>query len=297
MRIIVAGASGFLGTALRRHLEAAGHETVQLVRSTTPAPGQVSWDPASGNLDPAALDGADAVVNLGGAPIARWPWTTAYKQVILKSRLETTGTIARTIAGLSTPPALVNAGGINYYGDRGDEVLDEDSAPGDGFLAEVSRQWDQAPRVAADAGARVVRVRTSVVLHKTGGSLKPILIPFRLGVGGRLGDGRQSFPTISLIDYVAAATRLIVDPTLEGPFNLVAPVVATNAEFTQALGRALHRPTFARAPGFAIKAVAGGQLSTLVLGSVNAVPRRLMEAGFEFQHPTVSEQIDAALVD
>ncbi len=297
MRIIVAGASGFLGTALRHHLEAAGHETVQLVRSPTPGPGQVRWDPAAGDLDPAALDGADAVVNLGGAPIAHWPWTTAYKQKILKSRLETTGTIARTLAGLDSPPALVNAGGINYYGDRGDEILDEDSAPGKGFLAEVSRQWDQAPRVAADAGARVVRIRTGVVLHKAGGSLKPILIPFRLGVGGRLGDGRQYFPTISLTDYVAAVTRLVGDPTLEGPFNLVAPVIATNAEFTKALGRALHRPTFARGPSFAIKTVAGGELSTLVLGSVNAVPRRLMEAGFEFQHPTISEQIDSALAD
>ncbi|MBA3233684.1 MAG: TIGR01777 family protein [Propionibacteriales bacterium] len=297
MKIIVAGASGFLGTALRRQLESAGHETVQLVRTPTPGPGQVRWDPARGELDPATLDSADAVVNLGGAPIARWPWTSTYKQTILKSRLDTTGTIARTIAGLDSPPALINAGGINYYGDRGDELLDEDAGPGNGFIAEVSRQWDEAPQVAADAGARVVRVRTSVVLHKTGGSLKPILIPFRLGAGGKLGDGRQFFPTISLTDYVAAVSRLIADPTLAGPFNLVAPAVATNAEFTEALGRALHRPTVIRAPRFAIKAVAGGELSTLALGSVNAVPRRLMDAGFEFQHPTISAQLDAALRD
>ncbi len=295
MRILVAGGSGFLGTALRAHLARGGHSVTQLVRSEPSTPSQVQWDPYRGNLTASAVSEADTVVNLAGAPLAHWPWTASYKETILKSRLETTGTIARTIAGLDHPPALVNAGGINYYGDRGDELLDEESAPGRGYLAEVSRQWDEAPQVAADAGARVVRLRTAVVLHRSGGSLKPILLPFRLGAGGRLGDGRQFFPTISLVDYVAAVSRLVVDSTLEGPFNLVAPVVATNAEFTEALGRALHRPTFARVPDFAIKAIGGGGLSTLVLGSVNAVPRRLIEAGFAFQHPTVAEQLDAAL--
>ncbi len=294
MKITVAGASGFLGTALRRQLAEAGHEVVQLVRSPAESADQIHWDPARGELDPAALDGTDTVINLGGAPIARWPWTDGYKRQILASRLETTGTVARTIARLDQQPALVNAGGINYYGDRGDRQMDEDSPAGDGFLADVSRRWEEATQPAVGAGARVVTMRTGVVLARSGGALKTILIPFRLGVGGKLGDGEQYFPTISLVDYLDVVTRLATDRSMRGPFNVVAPVPSTNAEFTRALGKHLHRPAVLPVPRFAVKAVAG-ELSTLVFTSVHAVPRRLMEAGYEFHHPTVEEQVAAAL--
>lgn len=294
MKIIVAGASGFLGTALRRQLAGAGHEVVQLVRSAAEAADQIHWDPAQGELDPGALDGADTVINLGGAPIAHWPWTDSYKQQILNSRLETTGTIARAIAQLEQQPALVNASGINYYGDQGDRQVDEDDPAGDEFLADVSRRWEEATRPAVDAGARVVTMRTGVVLASSGGALKTIMIPFRLGVGGRLGDGRQFFPTISLHDYLGVVTRLATDSSLRGPFNVVAPVTSTNAEFTRALGKHLHRPTVIPVPHFAVKAAAG-ELSTLVFTSVHAVPRRLLDADFEFQHPTIDEQLAAAL--
>lgn len=294
MKIIVAGASGFLGTALRRQLADAGHEVVQLVRSPAESPDQIRWDPARGELDPFALDGADTVINLGGAPIAHWPWTDSYKQQILNSRLETTGTIARAIARLDEQPALVNASGINYYGNRGDEQVDEDSPAGDEFLALVSRRWEEAAQPAVDAGARVVAMRTGVVLDRSGGALKPLVIPFRLGLGGKLGDGRQFFPTISLPDYLRAATRLATDSSLQGPFNVMGPSAPTNEEFARALGKHLHRPTVVPMPSFVVK-MAAGEMSTLLLTSVNAVPRRLMEVGFEFQHPTIDEQVAAAL--
>ncbi|MGI8994245.1 MAG: TIGR01777 family oxidoreductase [Nocardioidaceae bacterium] len=293
MKIIVAGASGFLGTALRRQLAHDGHQVVQLVRSEPQAEDQLRWDPAVGRLDPASIDGADAVINLGGAPIARWPWTAAYKEKILQSRLETTGTVAEAIAASTGKPALVNASGINYYGDRGDERVDETATPGTGFLADVVQQWEAATRPARDAGARVVLLRTGVVLHKAGGALQKIQIPFRLGVGGRIGDGRQYFPTISLADYCAAVVRLATDRTLAGPSNLVAPVPATNAEFTHAMGQVLGRPTLVRVPRFVLTAAAG-ELSGEVLGSINAAPTRLTEAGYTFRHPTIADQVAAA---
>lgn len=294
MRIVLSGASGFLGTTLARQLRAAGHDVVRLVRGDAAEPDQRSWDPANGGLDPAHLDGADTILNLGGAPIEHWPWTESYKDTILHSRLQTTGTLARTMAALDSSPALVNASGINYYGsDRGDEQVDEYSAAGDGFLADVCRQWEQATEPASAAGSRVVMMRTSLVLHRSGGVLKLIKIPFLAGVGGRLGSGRQFFPSISLTDYIAAAIRLATDPGLSGPFNLVAPVPATNADFTQALGRRLHRPTVVPVPGFALR-TAVGELANEMLGSLNAVPTRLTAAGFEFRHPTIDDQVDAA---
>lgn len=294
MEIVMAGASGFLGTALRSHLTSAGHDVTQLVRSEPVGADQARWDPYQRDLDPDLVANADIVVNLAGAPIAHWPWTASYKRQILESRLATTGTLASAIASAPSQPAFVNASGIGYYGDRGDDELDEDSSNGEGFLADVTRQWEAATEPASRAGSRVVIIRTGVVLDKSGGALKVMMRPFQLGVGGRFGNGRQWFPTISLPDYVAAVTGLAVDESLEGPFNLVAPVLATNAQFTKALGQRLHRPSVLRVPSFAVKAVAG-ELSGEVLGSIHAVPRRLREAGFKFSQPTIEEQLDAAL--
>ncbi len=295
MRIVIAGASGFLGTTLVGHLRGAGHDVSVLVRGEPSGPDENRWDPAAGTLDPHHLAGADTVVNLGGAPIEHWPWTETYQQKILQSRLQTTSTIAETIAALSGHrPALVNASGINYYGsDRGEEQVDEDSSSGGGFLAEVCRQWEAATEPAAEAGGRVALMRTSLVLHQSGGVLKLVKIPFLAGVGGRLGDGHQFFASISLDDYIAAATRLITDDTLSGPFNLVAPVAATNREFTEAMGQTLHRPTVVPVPAFALR-LAVGELSNEMLGSLHASPRRLIDANFTFAHPTVQEQVDAA---
>lgn len=293
MRILIAGASGFLGTALRAHLGQQGHEITQLVRSEPTGPDQLRWDPCRGDLDRTTVAASDVVINLAGAPIAHWPWTASYKRTILESRLVTGRTIAATISEVDRRPAWVNASGIGYYGDRGDEVLDEGSTNGSGFLAEVVRQWEAVTGPARTAGARVCMIRTAVVLDSDGGALKLMKLPFQLGVGGPLGDGRQWFPTISLPDYLSAVTRLASDESLEGPFNVTAPIPATNAEFTAAVGRRLNRPTFMRVPGFAIR-LAAGELSGEVLGSIRATPRRLDEAGFEFAHPTIDAQIAAA---
>jgi uncharacterized protein (TIGR01777 family) len=293
MKIVLSGASGFLGTALRDRWQADGHQLHRLVRGTAQNLNQTSWDPYSGELDPDVL--ADAVVNLSGVPMAHVPWTESYKRTVVESRVATTATLAGAIASLGGGPALVNASGINYYGsDRGNEELDEDSAPGTGFLADVCQRWEAATIAARDAGARVAVLRTAIVLDRSGGSFKLMALPFRLGVGGRLGDGRQWFPTIALADYVAAVTAVVADESMSGPYNLIAPVPATNAEFTTALGHRLHRPTLMVVPGFALTTVVG-DLGEAMLGSIRATPRRLLDAGFEFEHPTVSEQLAAAL--
>ncbi len=295
MLITLAGASGFLGTALGRHFASTGHQVTQLVRGEPATDYQVRWDPDSGELDAGLVRESDVIINLGGAPIAHWPWTESYKRQILDSRVATTATIANTIASVEERPALINASGINYYGsDDRAQPATEDSLPGSGFLAEVSRRWEAATEPAARAGARVVKIRTSVVLDQSGGALKTMLLPFKLGLGGRFGDGRQWFPTISLPDYVAAVDRLSIDQELNGAFNLVAPVPATNGEYTSELGARLHRPTVLPVPAFALKRIAG-DLSTEFLGSVYATPKRLQDAGFEFAHPTVAQQLDAAL--
>lgn len=295
MHIVVAGASGFLGTALRASLAVAGHTVTQLVRSEPTTPSQAHWDPYTHELDARVLRDTDTVVNLAGAPLAHWPWTASYRQQIIDSRTATTKTLADAIAAGGSGPALVNASGINYYGaDRGNELLDEDSEPGTDFIAGVCTRWEDATGSARAGGARVALLRTAVVLDQSGGALMPLLLPFRLGVGGRLGSGRQWFPTISLTDYVGAVTRIATDSTLSGPFNVVAPVAATNAEFTAALGKRLRRPTRLRAPAVAIT-TAMGEFAASLVGGVNATPRRLLESGFEFAHPTIEAQLDAAL--
>lgn len=292
--MLLAGASGFLGTALRRELAASGHEVSQLVRGSATAADQLTWDPYQGRLDPAEVERADVVINLAGAPIAHWPWTKSYKQQILDSRVVTTRLLADAVANSASKPALVNASGVGYYGDRGDEVLDESSSPGAGFLAEVTQAWEGSTAPAREAGARVVALRTSVVLDGSGGALTVMKRPFLLGLGGRIGTGRQWFATISLADYVAAVSRLATDDALSGAFNVAAPSPATNAEFTRALGRQLHRPARLAVPAIALRAAAG-ELSGELLASARAVPSRLLEAGFGFQHPTVADQLRAAL--
>ncbi len=294
MHILLCGASGFLGSALRSHLAAAGHDLTLLVRREPTTDAEVRWDPYRGELDPSVVAAADTVINMSGAPIARWPVTSSYKQQILDSRVAATHTISDAVAGVDDKPALVSQSGISFYGDRGDESLDEDSPPGQTFLAGVAQQWEAATAGARDAGARVVILRTGVVLDGSGGALRLMKLPFLVGVGGRLGSGEQWFPSISLRDYVAAVTLLATDSSAAGVYNMVAPVAATNADLTAALGKRLHRPTLLATPAFAIRAIAG-DLSSEVLGSVNASPRRLMELGFTFEHPTIEAQVDAAL--
>lgn len=296
MRILLAGASGFLGTAVRQRLTQDGHRTRRLVRTDPAGPDDFRWDPYRGSVPAEALHGVDAIVNLAGAPIAHWPWTSSYRQTLLTSRVATTQTVATALTRLDGPlPALVNASAVGYYGrDRGDEELTEESAKGLGFLADVVEQWEAATRPAAQAGGRVVLVRTAVVLDKAGGALKTMRLPFQLGLGGRLGDGRQWFPTVSLDDYVTAVTRAVADADMAGPYNLVAPEPATNADLTRLLGSLLHRPTLLRVPAAALRLVLG-ELSGELLGSLKVRPNRLLEAGFEFSHPDLASQLRATL--
>ncbi len=296
MNILLAGASGFLGTALRRRLTEEGHTTARLVRSEPAGPDEYRWNPYQSDLPANALTGVHAVVNLAGAPIAHWPWTASYRKQLLTSRVATTETIAGAISRLNGElPALVNASGVGVYGpDRGDELLDESSAAGDGFLAGVVVQWEAATQAATDAGARVVMARTSVVLDKAGGALQVLRRPFLLGVGGRLGGGRQWFPTVSLEDYLRAVTRAVTDTEMSGPYNIVAPKPATNAELTALMGKLLRRPTLLRVPALPLK-VLMGELSGELLGSLRVLPGRLLDAGFEFAHPDLESQLRAAL--
>ncbi|MGH3507571.1 MAG: TIGR01777 family oxidoreductase [Nocardioidaceae bacterium] len=292
MKILAAGTSGFLGTALRARLGDSGHEVTQLVRSEPHHTGQVGWNPARRELDRDLIESHDVVLNLAGAPIAHWPWTSSYRRELLESRVSTTGTLAEAIAASQRKPALVNASGIDYYG-HGPQVVDEDSPSGNTFLAGVCREWEAATAPAAAHGARVAIARTAVALDRSALVLKLISLPVKVGLGARLGSGEQWFATVSLEDYLAALTRMIVDDSMSGPYNVVAPVPATNAEFTEALGEVLHRPTWLVAPRFALKIALGG-LADLPLGSIHAQPRRLMEAGFTFAHPTIREQLAAA---
>lgn len=296
MMVLLAGASGFLGTALRRRLTDQGHTTNRLVRTAPGGPDEYQWDPYQGELPREALAGVDAVVNLAGAPIAHWPWTASYREKLLASRVATTSTIATAVSRVEGPlPALVNASGVGLYGpDRGDEQLDEESTRGDGFLAGVVERWEAATQSAVDAGARVVLARTSVVLDRAGGALPVLRLPFRLGVGGRLGSGRQWFPSVSLDDYLAALTRFVTDPEMSGPYNVVAPEPATNAELTALLGSLLHRPAFLRVPAYPLEKLLG-DLSGELLGSLKVAPRRLLESGFRFAHRDLESQLRAAL--
>ncbi|WP_370619083.1 TIGR01777 family oxidoreductase [Mumia sp. Pv 4-285] len=295
MRFCLSGASGFLGTALAAHLRERGHEVVRLVRGSEKGPFESSWDPEAGRIDQQVVDATDVVVHLSGAPIAHWPWTPAYRRELTESRVTTTTTIAEAVARAPRPPVLLSGSGINAYGDdQGSTLLDETSPRAPGFLGDVVERWEAAASPAADAGARVCFIRTAPVLDSSGGLLRVIALPFRLGAGGRLGSGEQYFPVVSLRDWLGAVAHLAETDDAAGPYNVVAPEPSTNAEFTRALARTLHRPSIVPVPAFALRTAMGG-LATLALGSLRAVPMRLEEAGYVFADRTVDEVVATAL--
>lgn len=295
MKFVLAGASGFLGTAWRDHLAHEGHDVVRLVRGEPQSSSESRWDPSRGRVDAAVIEDADVVACLSGASLAHVPWTDAYKRTFLASRLDTTGTLARAIAASDRKPAFLAQNGVAGYGDRADLVLTEDSdTDAATFMGRVTREWEQAAGPAREAGARVVVMRTSVVLGRRGGALKLMLPLFKAGLGGPIGSGEQYFATISERDWVRAATFLGEHDDCEGAYNLTGPNPTTNAEFTAELGRLLHRPTVVRAPAFAVRA-AMGEVSSELLGSVRLEPARLLEAGFTFEDPTTHDRLVAAL--
>jgi uncharacterized protein len=299
MDVVISGASGLIGTALTQSLRADGHRAIALVRRE-PHPGadEIRWQPKAGEIDVAALEGVDAVVHLAGAGIGDHRWSDDYKRELLESRTVPTLLLAKSLASLQRPPqVLVSASGINFYGDRGDEVLTEDSPPGDQFLSGLCQQWEGATDAAATAGIRTARIRTSIVLTPDGGALSKLLPLFRLGLGGRMGSGRQWWSWISLPDEIAAV-RWLIEPTTDvsGPVNLSAPGSVRNAEFAKVLARTLNRPALLPIPAFGPKLLRGSQLAEeLLFASQRVSPAVLSSAGFTFQHPELEGALRAVL--
>lgn len=293
MRVVLAGASGLIGTAVRQSLRADGHETKVLVRRPATAADEDSWDPGKGLVDPDFLADADAVLCLSGAGVGNRRWSDSYKRVIRASRVHSVGTLARSLAEYGGPRVLLCASAVGYYGDTGDALVDEDSPPGSTFLARVCLDWEAAAQPARDVGVRVVHLRTGLVLARNGGLLGRLAPLVKAGLGGRLGSGRQFMPWISLTDEVAAI-RFLLEHDVAGPANLTGPVPVRNGEFTAALGRVLHRPTVLAVPGIAAR-IALGEFAGEVLGGQRAVPSRLQDAGFRFTHRNVDSALRAAL--
>ncbi len=293
MKVLVTGASGLVGSALVPFLTMGGHRVTRLVRSQ-PRPGvaEMQWDPAAGIQDLTSLEGMDAVVHLAGENIASGRWTVARKARIRDSRVTGTRTLCEALARLSQPPkVLVSASAIGYYGDRGAEALWENSAFGTGFLPEVCRVWEEATQPAVQTGIRVVLLRIGIVLSPTGGALAKMLLPFKLGLGGIIGSGKQYMSWIALDDVVGAVNHALVTDTLRGPVNAVAPFPVTNGEFTRTLGRVLGRPTVFPVPAFAARLAFGEMADELLLASTRVEPKRLLATQYTFRCP----ELDGAL--
>ena len=294
MKVVVSGASGLLGSALVPALERRGHEVLRLVRREARDPAEVSWDPAAGTIDAAGLARVDAAVCLSGANLDRW-WTRERKREIRDSRVSSASLLASTVASLEPRSSVfVSAGGVGIYGDRGDEILTEESGLGTGFLADVGRAWEAAAEPARTAGIRVVTFRQGVVLTRDGGALRRMLLPFKLGLGGRVGSGRQWWSWVALDDLVSGYLH-VLEGELAGPVNLTSPSPATSTAFTKALGRALHRPTVLPMPAFGIKTLFGERGEAVLLEGQRTLPARLLDAGFTFAFPDLDAALEHAL--
>ncbi|HEX6338643.1 MAG TPA: TIGR01777 family oxidoreductase [Jiangellaceae bacterium] len=296
MRVAITGSSGLVGAALRGSLVADGHEVVRLVRREPAAPDEVGWNPSRGLIDIKDLDGVDAAVNLAGAPVGARRWTSSYKKTILASRTNATHVLATALAKLDHPPrVLVSASGIVFYGlHHGREFLDEDELPGSSFLAWVCAEWEAAAEPATSADIAVCHARLGMVMSRRGGALARMLPWFRAGLGGPLGGGDQYWSTISLVDAVKALRFLMEMPGCTGPYNVTAPAPVTNAEFARVLAHTLRRPTLLPVPSFALRA-RYGEFAEELLASYRAVPRRLLESGFSFDHPDPPSIVSAGL--
>lgn len=296
MKVAIAGSSGLIGSGLVPALRSEGHEVLRLVRRAAQARDEVRWDPVRGQLDPSDLDGVEAFVNLGGAGIGDSRWTPERRKVVLDSRVVPTRLLAETAAKLEPrPKAFLGGSAVGFYGYDTDEAeMSEDAPHGQGFLSDVTVAWEQATGAAEQAGIRTVLLRTGIVQSTAGGALAKQLVPFKLGLGGRLGSGRQYLPWISLADEVGAILFCLADERMSGPVNLCAPEPVTNAEFTKTLGHLLHRPTLVPTPTPALKVLFGDDMvREMLLGGTRAVPTKLEDAGFPWLHPT----LDVALRD
>lgn len=293
MKILITGSHGLVGSALVSFLTTEGYLIQRLVRSNThEETGDILWSPELKQVDPAKLEGFDAVIHLAGENIASGRWTEEQKQKIRDSRVIGTRFLSETLASLKSPPKVfISASAIGYYGARNDEVVAEESAPGSGFLADVCREWEEATGSAVKNNIRVVNARFGIILSAAGGALKKMLLPFRLGVGGKLGSGRQIMSWIALDDVVAGLYHVLNATNLRGPVNFVSPQSLTNWEFTKALGTVLKRPTIFPVPAFVIKTLFGEMGETLLLNGVNVAPKKLLESGYTFHFPELKEAL------
>lgn len=290
MKILVSGSSGLIGSALLPALRSAGHQVTRLVRRPSAPLGiedaTIRWSPESGELDSSQLEGLDAVVHLAGENVAAGRWTSEQKNRIRESRVQSTALLSERLAGLTQPPStLVTASATGYYGDRGQELLHEDSTSGTDFLSDVCCQWEAASLSAAEKDIRVVHLRLGIVLSAQGGALAKMLPPFKMGVGGRIGTGKQYWSWIALDDAVGAFCHALTNSNLSGPVNVVAPNPATNLEFTRTLGSILSRPTFFPVPALAARLAFGEMAEALLLSSARVKPQRLTDSGYSFQFP------------
>lgn len=297
MKVVVAGASGFVGDALLPALRGEGYRVLRLVRREARADDEVPWNPSAGALDIRALDGVHAAINLSGENLAGKRWSAEQKERIFKSRVDTTRTLAAALARLSPKPqVLINASAVGIYGDRGDERLDEGATSGQGFLAEICRVWEAETELAAQTGIRTVRARLGTILAREGGALAKMLPVFRWGLGGPFGSGRQWMSWVSRDDVVGALLHALKTTALAGPVNIVAPEPVTNREFAATLGRVLHRPAFFPAPAWALRLAVGREMADeALLASARAMPATLSQSGYRFRHPELDEALRAAL--
>jgi uncharacterized protein (TIGR01777 family) len=295
MKILVSGSHGLVGSALAKTLRAQGDEVLSLVRNTPKSPSEIAWQP-NGALDPAALDGIDVVVHLAGESIAEGRWNDEKKRRIRESRVKGTTSISEALAKSANPPrTFVCASAIGYYGNCGDELLTEASAHGEDFLSGVCVEWERATDPAAEKGIRVVNARFGVILSTKGGALAKMLPPFRMGVGGRIGDGKQWMSWIALDDVISGLMFVIKNQSLTGPVNFVAPNPVTNLEFTRTLGKVLSRPTIFPIPAFAVRLAFGEMADALLLSSARVEPVELEKAGFGFAHSHLESALQQAL--
>lgn len=293
MRVVLAGGSGLIGTALRESLRADGHQILTLVRREPHSADERRWNPGAGQLDESVFDGADAVLCLSGVGVGDHRWTSSYKREIRESRVRSVSTVARSLARQGGVPVLIAASAVGYYGDAGDRIVTESDPPGDTFLARVCIDWEAAAEPARAAGIRVTTLRSGLVLAGDGALMKRLKPVMQLGVGGPLGSGRQYFPWVSIADEVGAI-RFLLTQEVAGPVNVTAPAPVTNGEFMATLGRLLHRPAALPTPGLALRAVLGEFADELLIGQ-RAVPAVLTDAGYDFRHPDLEPALQAAL--
>lgn len=298
MKIIISGATGLVGGALARTLRNEGHSVARLVRAGNTTTGDIQWDPADSKIDLVALEGADAIVNLNGASIGGGRWTPERKNLLRTSRVELTRFLVDSMSRLRQKPrAFVSASAIGFYGSRGDEVLTEASASGTDFLPELSHEWEQEAERAESFGIRTAVLRFGIILSSHGGALPRMLTPFKMGVGGRLGGGKQWMSWISLDDVVEIIQWAIADSQANGPVNVVAPNPVQNSEFTRVLAKVLHRPAIFPAPAFALRLMLGEMADALLLGSQRVRPEKLLGAGYKFQFDRLELALRAALAE